>query len=106
MWSVSYQLTLRPSEHRMEDSGSLRLAPYLSHILHFFPNPTLQKHSIIVSVEICSQVMLNNRTAFKADMDFLNQDFVLLISAIVTLYYNICWQYCNFTAHMTPWSEV
>lgn len=38
-------------------------------------------------------------------IDFLKSDFVLLVSVILTVCYNICWKYHNFTACVLPWYE-
>jgi hypothetical protein len=95
-------------KHPVADSMSLVFALYLPHSLHFFLmvviKPTIRSTSQLFALKSVAKCHLTIELHV-THIDFLKSDFVLLVSVILTVCYNICWQYHNFTACILSWYE-
>ena len=100
-------LMLSPSKHSVADSMSLVLALYLPHSLHFFSrwllNSLVQSASQFFAFK--SVPKLFTTELHVTHIDLLKSDFVLLVSVILTIYCNICWQYHDLAAFVLHWYE-
>jgi hypothetical protein len=99
---------LSPSKHPVADSMPLVLALYLPHSLHLFSwwllNPLVRSASQFFALKSVPTLFFTIELHI-THIDLLKSDFVLLVSVILTVYCNICWQYHDFAACVLAWYE-
>jgi len=103
----SHRPTLSPCEHPVEDGIPLASVPYLPYILQWLLviiKTCSSKHFAIVSLQICPQAPLKHRIALNIDW-CVKIRLRVLVSAIVSMFCNVCWRYHHFTAPMISLSK-